>query len=82
MRRACGAKPIPFFEGFSAFTVYVVAGRLHVAAQVALERMNEAHVKGVRQNARFIPINFVLVVHPRVDRSKRQIMIAKTMLCY
>ena len=77
-----GAKPVAFFEIFRHFAVYVVARGLYFTAQVALERMNEAHVKGWRQNARLIPINFVLVVHPRVNRSKRQIMITQSMLCY
>ena len=66
---ACGAEPIPFFEMFGEFPVDVVVRGLHVAAQVALARNDEAHVERWRQNAGVVPVNFGLGVQCRVNRA-------------
>ena len=43
-----GAEPVPLLEIFSTFSMYGVTGELHVTAQVAFARINEAHVHGRR----------------------------------
>ena len=48
VRGTRSAEPVPLSEIFGAFAVDVVAGILHVAAQVTLAPDDEAHVHGRR----------------------------------
>jgi hypothetical protein len=81
MRGALGAVSVPLLEIVGAFAINVVPGGLHVAAQVAFARINEAHIHGRWQNTSTIPVNFRLIVQPGINCAMRQFMIAKTMLC-
>ena len=58
IRFACGAESISLFEIFSELTAYVVTGSLHVTAQVALESIDETHVKRGWKDSCGIPVNF------------------------
>ena len=80
IRHAIAAEPVPLIEIVGAFAMNVVTGCLHVTAQIALARINEAHVHGWWQNAGTIPVNFILIVQPGINCAMRQPVIPHAML--